>query len=975
LADLAKFNFDNNGDGDVKVTQVKLKRIGVSADASLTAVYLFDGAKRLTDSASVSSGIITFNDSTGIFTVEDGSSKTITVKSDLAATAGETLGVSLNAVSDITSNASDVSGSYPIKGNLMSVASAALAGVSFGATTTPSINTSLSPQDEYIVWQNTVTFTTRAVDMTRMSFRAIGSINYSDLQNFKLYISGTQVGSTVENLDDAGYVTFDLSASPKRIEAGGRTVKLMADVINGSSRTFYFSIRNSADANFIDSEYSLNVLPKSDSDTFTVSHVTAGVQTVGSGTLTVTKTTSSPSGNIVNGAPAATLAEYELKASGERVKIESLKIATVISDASASYLRNGMLLANGVQVGSTSALYDTGYSTGYTTFNLGASLEVEPGSPVTLKIVADVYDSDGTNDIAADVTITARIVSNTSNAIGKSSSTTVDVPASNTDGNQLTVKEGSLTFAKYTAYTNQTAVAPLNDYKLAHFTLTADTTEAVNLNTITVTLDAVSSYASDLWVKYGTKETSLTSSVAVSNSYSVNYALGAGETIDVEVHTNVSSGMTSSTGQASVLIAGTTADSSSPVYTGADTTGTTLAGQTISFSSVSFSTGNGDDTPDAQIVSGGQTITAAEFKFTSLYDESTLKEVKVKLNDPAGATISGAIIGITLKDGATDLGTSTFNESSQVDDTGTVILNSATTFTGLNIKVPSNSTKTLTVELELSTPVADVGTSQVDVAMTLDSVKYASSQGVETTSATDSSGEELLVYKSIPVFAAEALTSGEGIKLESGSATELYKFQVSSEGDSIALKQIRFSTTVTDNSGVGTDVLDTFKFFRGDTDITTSSVTIQNTSGDSLEGATDLVAAGTTDIIVTFDTEQIISAGTTGSRVFTLKATPTGFTGNSTGRDSVSTSIPGTTDTAVGGHNGTAVYVYDSGTGTVHQLSTDNSASGLLDCDVIWSDKSALSHSYTSASSSADWANGYKVTHLPLGSAGVSAGL
>jgi hypothetical protein len=353
-----------------------------------------------------------------------------------------------------------------------------------------------------------------------------------------------------------------------------------------------------------------------------------------------------------------------------------------------------------------------------------------------------------------------------------------------------------------------------------------------------------------------------------------------------------------------------------------------------------------------------------------LYDESTLKEVKVKLNNSSGATISGVIKNVILKDGSTVLGTRPLNETSQVNDDGEdTISNSATTFTGLAVIVPANETKILTVDLELDTPVADVSTSQVDVAMTLDSVKYANSQGTQTTDTTDKSGNKILVYKSIPVVEFQTLSSGQGINLAAGSTTEIYKFKVTATGNDLALKQIRFSTTITDNSGAGTK-LDTFKFFRDGTDITTSAVTIQNTSGDSLESATDLVGEGTTDIIVTFDTEQAIAAGT--SKIFALKATPTAFTTSNGSADSVTTSIPGTTDTAA--HNGKHIYVFNSETGSIHQLATDADGDDATDYDFIWSDKSALSHSYTSTSSSKDWANGYSVLNLPLDSAGISTG-
>src|SRR3989344_4504783 len=279
VAPLAKITLSNGDNAEVKVTGLKLKRTGISADTTLANTYLFEGSKRLTDAASVSTTVITFNDSTGLVTIPAGGTKTITVKADIAAsTSGQTVGVSIAAATDITSNGSSVNGTFPITSNLMTIADGTLATVDFNTTSTPS-TADVTPQNDYTVWQNIVTISTRSVYFNRLSLREIGTITYSDLQNFRLYVDGIQAGSAVANLDSTGYITFDLSASPVKIETGARTIKVMADIIGGSSRNFKFSLRNAADANFTDSQYSADVLPVSaGGTTYTVDDGTAGIQ-------------------------------------------------------------------------------------------------------------------------------------------------------------------------------------------------------------------------------------------------------------------------------------------------------------------------------------------------------------------------------------------------------------------------------------------------------------------------------------------------------------------------------------------------------------------------------------------------------------------------------------------------------------------------------------------------------------------------
>lgn len=983
LAPLASYVFTNGDSSEVKVTTLKLKRIGVSADASLTNIYLFDGATRLTDAASVSSSVVTFNDPTGLFKVAAGGSKTITVSSDICTLTscttitGETMGMSLAVSTDVGTTASAVKGTYPINGNFMTVASATLAGASFNTTTTPS-GGSVDPQTDYIVWQNIVTVTTRAVNMTRLSLREIGTVNYVDLQNFKLFVDGVQVGSTVANLDANGYVTFDLSASPKRLEAGSRTLKMSADIIGGSSRTFSFSLRIAADANFVDTQYGVNVLPQANNTTFTARSSCASTCTISAGTMTVSKTSDSPSGTVVNSSAATTLAKYTLKAAGEKVKIESLQaeVIWVNTDSGAGEavgtLRNGMLLANGVQVGSTASIdVDTTTADGSgTTFNLGSSLIVDPLSPVTLSVVADVYDNDsGGNHLENNDTLQVNLILGVDNAQGQVSLTILDVPSAATTGNQVTIGEGSLTVAKYTAYTNQSAVVPKQAVKLAHFVVTAATTEAINLNTINVDWDTVSQFdassdLSNLYVKYGANTTTTKATVAdTANSWSVNAQIAGGSTMDVTVYADVASGAYSDGsdyGAASLTVTGTTVSSAASVAPAE------VTGQVVAFVTGTLTAKADAATPLAQIVAGNQTVTAAKFKFESKYEDYKINELWFKV----GATNAGAVIVYAiLKDGSTILATKPF-------DTTKTNSNDTVYFTGLTTAVAANTSKTLTVDLILSIPSSDASTDQQNVAITMWKDKYSDSQGVQYTDdspetsyaagATDASGDPagnaMYVYRSIPTVTVGTLPTSV---LTTGTSQTLYKFTMGANAQGeVDVKQLKFTVTTTDGSAGGTEVLDTFKFYRGSDDIT-SSVTIQSASAEDLESATDYVTEGAETVVVTFNTEEAIPAGTT--YTYSLKATSTDFASSTSGKDTVATTLLGDATA----HNGSDVYLYEAGGSSetaVQQLAEAAAGTNNSNYNFIWSDNSGLSHSYTIGSSTADWANGYLVLNLPLDS-------
>lgn len=981
LAPLTRLTFVNGDNAPVKVTSLSLTRIGISADTSLANVYLLNGAVRLTDAASVSSGKVNFNDTDadGLFTVPSGSSVTITVAADLSATSGETIGLALVAMTDVTTNASSVKGLFPANGNLMTVASATLAGVSFAATTTPSTNASLNPQNDFTVWQNSTVVTTRSVNVTRLSFRMIGSADYSSLQNFRLNIDGVNVGNSVASLDSNGYVTFDLTTNPYSLQTGTRVIKLVADVIGGSNRTFNFSIRVAADANFVDSQYGVNVAPVSATTgtSFTLSDVTAGTQTVSTGTLTIARATDSPSGNVTNNAANAVLARWKLTAAGEKVKVMTLNVGVDFTDSDncSGYsgttfrLRNGALYANGVQVGSTTAMVNTSSTSSGTQFNFGSSLVVDPLTPTVLELRGDLYDSgNSTNCVSSGDTLTGRVVSGTSNAQGMVSLSTVSTPASDVTGNSLTVAVGALTLSKYSAYTNQTVVAPQTAIKLGHFTLTNGTVEPINLNTIYADLTLLATHTTNLWVKYGSSQTSAIASpsaTSLANSYSISRQLGLGETIDIIVYGDVDSTIAASTGSTSVKVLGTTANSGQSVSAGLTT------GQSITWANGSASASADGSTPVSQAIAGGQEVVAGKYRFTATNDSYTISKAKFTVQGNNGAVITTA----SLYDGSTLLGTVPF------DSTNNWFL-----FTGLNVAVSSNSTKILTAKLNLATPYTDgtTVTTGKNVALTLYGLEALNSQGQVKDDGTGFSGSGITlssgagnyvyVYKSIPTFTLGSV-SGQGTSLSSGSTTDLYNFTVAADSHGpVALRQMKFTVTVNDiNTGAAAS-LSTFKFFRGSTDLTQAgTVYIVDGSGNDITGSTS-IASGT--VVVIFYPEEVVPAGS--SYTYTLKATPTGFTTSTSGADSVTTSMPGVSTPAGVSAGADAASYYLSSTGnsnTVTQLlftAAAGSGSGTA-ANTIWSDYSAQSHNATSSASSADWFNGYLINNLPLSSIGVIA--
>jgi len=939
-APLLKVTFNGTG----TVTTVVLKKIGVASDSSYSNIYLFDGAVRLTDGASVSNnGIITFSNPSGLFTVNG--SRTITVKADLNSGGSEVVGASLYSFTTLGSTTPVMV--TTVTGNQFSLVSASgLAQVALvSGTATPSA-ANIDPQNDYVVWQNNLNVSSREAKLVSAAFREVGSINYGDVNNFRLMVDG-QIVATTQSIDANGYVTF-VPATPVTLSTNTHVVKVMADVVGGAYRNFKFEVRNKVDLNIIDSQSGYGI-----SVTGTIAN-SAGVQTINNGNVTVQKAANSPSGDVIYNGNDVVLARYTLRTFGEAVKIDTIKASVTLSSGTGG-LRSGRILIDGQQVGSTATLAEDSAGTPYTTYN--ANYTLQAGSTATLEIRADLYETGAGAAVAAGVTAVANLedVGSMLNAQGVSSGQTFDLPTSDVTGNTLTVRSGTATVAKYTAYANQTTVAPKTSYLIGKWALTAGTVEDVNLDTFSFAMTYADAFAdadlNNVMIKVDGQQVSTTKSTVSSPfSYSANVMIPKGTTKYLELYADILSSATDGdatpdTAYATLTASGTTTPS------GASVTPSAAPGQTITASTGSFSTGLDGTSPVNRAVSGNQTVTAAAYKFTATNETYSIKEVQVKVSSAAVASVISAV---QLYDGATPVGMATpFNGA-----TATISLSQNP------VPVAANSVKVLTAKLMLNNIGQGAGTSQSNAALTLDYVKYFDSQGVETTDNTDRAGNELYVYKAVPTFTQGSVDTATTVV--NGSQRDLFKFSVTAPSSTISangitLKNIRLPITWND-AGTGGDALEveSVKLLVDGSDVTTSDVTLQDDSGNSVESTSGLTEADAY-LVISWDAGKELSVGAGQTREIKVRGTFQGF--NALDADSDPTDSVGFNLLADTAHNGTKVYLNGTGAGTIWGLHTSAAATGSGTAyAVIWSDVSANPHATAeNASSSDDWANSYKL--------------
>ena len=921
IGNLGEFTFANPTASPINVTGLTFNRIGVSNDSTMTNVYVYHNGMRLTDSAGVSGGQFSYNDANGIFTVPAGMTYTIAVRSDIAdLTAGQQIGVSLVAVS--STGTLDSSVSFPVTGGLQAISSANLATVNFvSQTATPSAsNTTLSAQNDYPLWQDSVSVSTNAVKLSSLKFTNLGSVNASDVTNLRLYIDGVQVGSAQPTLNADRSVVFDLTSAPVSLSTSSHVVKVLGNVLSsGASRTIQLSVQRSADAMFIDQQLNQPVTPKSGSSSFAaVSTGTITIQSA-SGGVSVSRAASSPTQAVALAASNVKWASFDFLASGENVKVKDLYVYTTTSGG----LNDGKIYVNGVQVGSTKDIvyHATGatYSDA-TDFSLGSSLILPAGQTTTVDVYSDAKKADG-SDFSNNTAVTVYLANatNSSNGQGVSSYTAVDVPSAETAGNAITVSSSSLTATKYSGYGDQTVVKGANNVKLGAFTLSTGSTEGVTVNTIALTsVSSLASTVTNLTLKdesTGNTIGSVVTTPSSSNSYAVNFDIPVSSTKTIGIYGNVLSGANDGTIQFTVT--GDTTGTGDTTNQTASVSGT-AALQTISLGAgtLTLARGAGDPTSN-NVLAGASSVSVGQFSFSASNSSYTVNDLAILIPNGAATSVTNVTVSYKDQNGATKTAT----QALAVDATKAY---ATATFTGLGMYVPTNDSANIDVMVGTPT-IASGAVSGAAINVTLDagvnSGVFLAQNGAGTT-ITEVSGTKsytsngtFYVRKSIPTFAM--LSSNA-----SAPSSPLYRFSITADPAG-AIEWTKLSFDVATTSATLTKVY----------------LTDEASGANLLDNTTD--SASTTDNKITVDLTQNatqpkyqqIAAGAT--KTYDLFGTVAGFTTGST----------------------LTISLASDGS---HVANGDTTVSG----NVVWSDRSSSGHDTTTS----DWTNGYLLKNFTTNS-------
>jgi hypothetical protein len=684
-------NLTFTGSGSVKT--LKLQRTGISTDSSVLNVYLYQGNIRISDSASVVNGVITFNSTNGLFNVSGSTDVSVRADIDPAASSGNTIGVNVWSVTALGGSEMMVNNVVGMQRVVTTLSNPATINVTSAPTpSTVSINAGTTG---YTLWSAPFNIGTRAVNLKAITFKYTGSATNDAISNIGLYIDGVkQPGSPMwSNTSGTARIGFDMTNSPVTLTTGSHTIELRADVVGGSFRNFTVAIENKGDIVAEDSQITGFNVGASYLGSTSFANVSAGTISINQGTLTITLDPAFGSvTKVVGGASNVAIASFKFQAYGEDVKVDNLLITPVLTGTSpsANGIRNLSVYANGGQIGSSISTATSGVAS---SFNLGSSLIIPAGSSTIIQVKADLMDASNNNYISG--SIRADLAPATSNNYrGLTSSQYASTGA--LTSNNKTISSANVAFGVTSGFTAKTVSPNTPAVKIGSFTLQTGSAEGVTVTNIKVDLGLSSTTNSNFSNLTVTDALNPVGQPTSSNNFSVNYQVPANGSKQIDVYADLSTATNASiTPTVTVTTRGLNSNVSSSTIATAGSVITLNAG-TLALVSLDSSA------PIAQYVVGGVTgVNIGPFKATASGSDIVIKRVKFNVTGSNG--ISAITVGGVTKS----------------------VVGSTVDVDGLNIPVALGATGALIpVSVNFAGVNSQTGNSNTNIGLTTSEVEY-----------------------------------------------------------------------------------------------------------------------------------------------------------------------------------------------------------------------------------------------------------
>ncbi len=485
------------GSSDVSVTAITLNKSGFVANTNVSGIDVVDakGVRHGNVVTAVNAdNTVNIPFSTPIV-VKAGTSETLTFRMNLAA--GNYSGTISLSLASVTSNASSVSASFPIAGTAMDVVNG---GNSLASTTldvlsstgSSTLNIDAASLQEITKFRIQETSSNEAVYLHSMTLYNYGNADDTDYKDVTLE---AQDGTVLAVAQPSGqWTVFNLSASPYKIDKGQtRDFTIKAKLVDGATKTLRLTVYNDYDLDLRGAATGISVIPGGGSnDTSFPIGEGANLQTFGSGSVSLSRASDSPSSSVAPGSSGVTLVKFIARPTGENYELR--KVSFYISSSTSAKPLTGTVYVkvNGATVYSAAASGFTDAASA-DTVSLSSYATLTAATDNTIEIVTDIQSSATSSSAyqvkSFDLVQAKRLITGD----------IVDPGTGTVDGYSLSVSSGALAVTTLVQPPANSVVAGTVNYELARFTLNASAGgETVKISKITITHNGSSTVDTNL---------------------------------------------------------------------------------------------------------------------------------------------------------------------------------------------------------------------------------------------------------------------------------------------------------------------------------------------------------------------------------------------------------------------------------------------------------------------------------------------
>lgn len=847
--DFTKFTLTAGSEGDVKISKIYVTRTGLSLNSDLENVKIVDA-----DTGVYHGSIGSFNvDNRAMITftkklvISAGTSRDFLIRAGIVngATAGKTAALGIASADDIVSDASEVTGAFPVMGNEMSVVQLAIGTATIAEDgTTIDSKPDVGDTDVTVNQFKVTAGSAEGLIIEQITVMKSGTTDASDTGNIELYsVTDGQSLGTVENWnaeDKASWSGLNITIA----KGATHRFKVMVDILDGPSLT--------VNADIVDGSDTLMSV-KGDTYGFYITPTRSGSwnglgsnnQTINAGALNVAKSAATPATGNISAGDDIELGVFDFDATGEEVKITALTLDFTLGTMTASqvtnvsiYDENGGIVAGPLDCSGTGSTCSLAYTDTF----------IVPVGVHQYTVKAKIADDVSTGDTIV-VAVDRPGTSITATGMTSNSSIT-PTPAADVSANTLTVSAGSLTVTTLDTPAARSVAAGANDFVWATASLDAGTSgEDVQVSTVSV-LDTTGAQGDaddidnmEIWADLTDADSARGDAYETKVSDSEN---PSGNSAGADVTTAFTLTQTITAPKGSFVRVALVAD----LAAGASASGTPT--HTFTFSAVT-ATGatTGQDISESTSGSGQAMTVASSGTLTISQDASaptsadiliggkthTLNVFRLAANNVEDLDLDNITLSVT---GGTTVDTFYFYHGDTLIQTRPGGTAPRVDFGDGTVTIPANGNVKITVKAKMLTVDESVVTSNTNVGAIIDGTSTSNSvqtTGLASGASVDSGSNSVTgsvhqLYKSRPYFAVNSASPSGNITAPSSNfllaifdvtaeSTEDITFE-NADGDQI---KVQIAATVTDSDGTaGT------WYLKDETGTTLSSISVADTS-------------------------------------------------------------------------------------------------------------------------------------------------